>query len=74
VLMRAVVHKRPVVLAAVKDLGGSGFPGGLGALQYTKNSHKPEASLKNPRLSERKAGYRPPASLNKRSFWQNGPA
>jgi hypothetical protein len=44
--MRAVVHKRPVVLAAVKDLGGSGFPGGLGALQYTKNSHKPESSLK----------------------------
>jgi hypothetical protein len=41
-----VVHKRPVVLAAVKDLGGSGFPGGLGALQYTKNSHKPESSLK----------------------------
>jgi hypothetical protein len=35
-----------VVLAAVKDLGGSGFPGGLGALQYTKNSHKPESSLK----------------------------
>jgi hypothetical protein len=36
-------------LAVVKDPGGSGFPGGLGALQYTchtKNSHKPGSSLK----------------------------
>jgi hypothetical protein len=40
------VLKRAVVLAAVKDMGGFGFLGGLGALQYTKNSHKPESSLK----------------------------
>jgi hypothetical protein len=27
-----------------KDPGGSGFPGGFGALQYTFSSHKPESS------------------------------
>jgi hypothetical protein len=41
VCMCTVVRQRLPIRQSTEDLGGSGFAGGSGALQYTKYSRKP---------------------------------